>query len=610
MSTPRLQRKDLLFAQLVCLVLTASIFAAIWFAAGGHAFSLAGKIVYWVAAVLLTGGSCLGLFSWRLQRDRIDRLEQQLERNRNRTSLLEHQLEGVIRLNQLLIDAQHERELVENALTIIADFAGAAGSSYMPFDEWGQPVMVYTQGVLPASVIKGWAEHLGAPAVRGRCRECRQLEAASGESCPLLEPPFNESIRIYCLPLQRGGRVVGMVNLYLSSEVVLSDEQRSFMDLLLREMLLAIDMIRLRGQELATLHQLHTAHEQSESLTTILARLMEGLCDVLDYRGARLEFKPAEPHFSGLRLFWGQEEWLRTKAADALVQGQFSQSHNHDEKISQVMQDESAGQVIAARCGLPEGGVIGVLVLAGAPEWPLQKRHIDLVETVAGQAALLVENERQRLAREYRTVIQERARLAREIHDSLAQTLAYLKLTAAQMQSQLASGDMVRLEQSLNQSYQALSEAYLDTRTVIDNLRIEPQQDVVAWLKQITGDFQKSTDLKVAYNLPEAAPRIKPEIQAQLMRIVQEGLSNVRKHAHAQQVWVSLRIWDGELILELTDDGKGFSAEDVPELSRYGLRGMRERAELIGADFQIISKPGDGTTIRLQMPYKREESRV
>ena len=265
-------------------------------------------------------------------------------------------------------------------------------------------------------------------------------------------------------------------------------------------------------------------------------------------------------------------------------------------------------QTIISPCCLPEGGVIGAMILAARHPVRLHQRQISLVETVSVQTAILVENVVDRLDREYRVVIQERVRLAREIHDSLAQTLAYLKLTAAQMQSQLANGDMKRLEQSINQSYQALSDAYLETRQAIDNLRLAPLKSMGTWVDQLLQDFQTSSGLKATSNVPANLPDISSEIQAQLLRIVQEALSNTRKHAQASQVWVNLRTWNNDLILEISDDGIGFSAEDVPDFSRHGLRGMRERAELIGADFQITSQPNKGTTIRLQLPLNIEET--
>jgi len=114
--------------------------------------------------------------------------------------------------------------------------------------------------------------------------------------------------------------------------------------------------------------------------------------------------------------------------------------------------------------------------------------------------------------------------------------------------------------------------------------------------------------LKVNLSIPDRLPQINPEIQAQLVRILQEAFSNIRKHARASKVWVNVREWNHHLLLDLGDDGIGFSAEDVPELSRHGLRGMRERAELIGAEFQITSQVDLGTTIHIEVPVHIQET--
>ena len=100
---------------------------------------------------------------------------------------------------------------------------------------------------------------------------------------------------------------------------------------------------------------------------------------------------------------------------------------------------------------------------------------------------------------------------------------------------------------------------------------------------------------------------IPTEVQAQLIRIVQEVFSNIRKHAQAKQAWIVLKEWKGDLVLEVGDDGQGFLSDDLPGLSQYGLRGMRERAELIGADFQIASRPGAGTVVYVRLPSKSWE---
>jgi two-component system nitrate/nitrite sensor histidine kinase NarX len=95
----------------------------------------------------------------------------------------------------------------------------------------------------------------------------------------------------------------------------------------------------------------------------------------------------------------------------------------------------------------------------------------------------------------------------------------------------------------------------------------------------------------------------KPSVKAQVIRIVQEALTNIRKHAQACTVSISATEREGEALIEVRDNGIGFSLEDI-KTSQYGLRSMRERAESIDADFQVTSTPGSGTTVRLQVPIR------
>ncbi|HMN59301.1 MAG TPA: ATP-binding protein [Anaerolinea sp.] len=126
-------------------------------------------------------------------------------------------------------------------------------------------------------------------------------------------------------------------------------------------------------------------------------------------------------------------------------------------------------------------------------------------------------------------------------------------------------------------------------------------------MEQLAAAFEKSTGTAVVCQLQTGTLAFLPEISAQLVRIVQEALNNVRKHAHAGQMTINLREWGSDLLVEIIDDGQGFDPEDIPPVAQYGLRGMRERAELIGADFQIISQPRRGTTVRLALPISFEE---
>lgn len=203
---------------------------------------------------------------------------------------------------------------------------------------------------------------------------------------------------------------------------------------------------------------------------------------------------------------------------------------------------------------------------------------------------------------ETRAILSERMRLAREIHDGLAQTLAFLKIEVGRAERFLENGKSDSAARVLHDSVRTLSDAYLDARQAIENLRRVPDGNVADWLKQVAEDFESvaGQSVEIDLNLPHD---LSINIKVQMIRIVQEALTNVRKHAEASHVSLSARESDGNVIVEVRDNGRGF-AVDLPGATRFGLRGMRERAEAIGAEVHVSSFPSKGTTVRLSVPRK------
>jgi signal transduction histidine kinase len=206
---------------------------------------------------------------------------------------------------------------------------------------------------------------------------------------------------------------------------------------------------------------------------------------------------------------------------------------------------------------------------------------------------------------EYKAILDERTRLAREIHDGLAQTLAFLKIETVRMQAYLSKGDGDAVTRTLQACHKTLSEAYLDARQAIDNLRRIPDETLSDWLQMTAADFTTLTGTAVDASNVRMRHLFSPGEKAQLVRIVQEALTNIRKHAQASEIMLSAFERDEAVIMEVRDNGRGFSPEETQPASQYGLRSMRERAEAIGADFQIISTPGAGTTVRLRIPIRK-----
>lgn len=560
----------------------------------------------------LAAGGAAAWGSGEIQRSarRSQAVKENLERTRGELDSARAYLDVLQRAALGLHAAATESQVMQAALGAAAELAGARGASLVPLDEWGQALPAYTYGSLPIHLLSTWNEHLGSNSVRAACRICRRLssetgEAQSGAACPLGCGPFPEQGSVYCLPVQRGARILGMVNLYAPDQPPLSEALKNSLQTMLNEAAVHIEIIRLKQREAATLQQGQTLRSPRMDLSGQLGMLLEGLQQAVTADGALLLARGLPEEWQPpLELAHGQSELLVGAAADGLAREVLA----GERIVLKSLAINPPVQLAAAPLTLPDGRTPGVILLSGAPGFMDAPRAQATLRSVADQAALMIDNERAMLSLEYRTIIQERARLAREIHDGLAQTLAFLKLQAAQMQIHLAQGSLLKLGQALKQNYDTLADAYLDTRQAIDNLRLTPQQGLVHWLEILLDDLQTSTGLAVERAFSPLSHEMPPEVQIQVVRILQEALNNVRKHASARMVRVVLREWNGDLVIEVIDDGRGFQPDEIPGISQYGLRGMRERAELIGADFQIISGAQQGTMIRLSIPLQPQET--
>ena len=194
----------------------------------------------------------------------------------------------------------------------------------------------------------------------------------------------------------------------------------------------------------------------------------------------------------------------------------------------------------------------------------------------------------------------ERNRLARELHDTLAHTLSavavQLEATSALWDSDLAAArDM--LERSLEATRDGLSEA----RRAIHALRAAPLEDLGLALavRSLAESVAIRAGLALDLQGPERINGLGPEVEQAVYRIANEALANAARHADARHLAVRLDHTGGRLTLTISDDGRGFDAASPPPDGQYGLRGMRERAEMIGGALEIESQPGHGTTVRL-----------
>jgi signal transduction histidine kinase len=370
-------------------------------------------------------------------------------------------------------------------------------------------------------------------------------------------------------------------------------------------MSLALESQYLRSRELTTLYRLQQVRQLS-NLHSDLAEALAHTVEALDADGGVLFLADAETAELRVRTETGQPLGSTLALVQGLANG--AQQTESPLMIGDLKQAESEGENLRSLLIAPlhnEGRLLGSLVLWASRPDAFTRRQARLVMTVAGQAALLVENHRLYLQAEHQVALAERARLAREIHDGLAQTLGYLKLRLAQVVNWLTSEETRRARTGLDEVRDLLAEAYVDAREAIDGLRLKPGSGKLhEWLEQSLLDFQSLAAVQVEAPPPPELT-LPAEVQTQLLRIVQETLSNIRKHAEATYVRLDWQVDEYWLTLRIADDGRGFDPSDVAPVSRHGLQIMRERAELLDADFQIVSRPDEGTRVIIRLPISQ-----
>lgn len=251
---------------------------------------------------------------------------------------------------------------------------------------------------------------------------------------------------------------------------------------------------------------------------------------------------------------------------------------------------------LAAPLCLP-GRVAGVL-LAGSPQ-PRAFDGVDaeVLEAVAAHVALALENARLDRRRQELARLEERQRLARELHDAASQQLFALTLAARAARDLLppAARDAAA---ALDRVLELAQAAQREMRALIWQLRpADLEGGLLAALARHAGTLGLAVEA-----CAEGVAELPPQVEAALWRIGQEALQNVRKHAGVEQARVLLRVRAGEAVLEVADAGRGFTPGRVA--GSLGLVSMRERAEALGGTLEVESRPGRGTRVRARIPLR------
>lgn len=243
------------------------------------------------------------------------------------------------------------------------------------------------------------------------------------------------------------------------------------------------------------------------------------------------------------------------------------------------------------------GFLLSYLYLARA-HTQLEVAHVQLQSSAAQIEAL--------------TLLTERQRMARELHDTLAQGLAGIILQLGVARAHLAERQPEMAQEIMQQTLASARETLANARSAIDDLRAagSSSADLAEAVQEEIRCFAAATSIPCESELEQLA-YVAPAHAEHLVRTVSEGLRNIAQHAQARHAWVRVTRQEHWLVVEVADDGIGFDPVlGTGQNGHYGLLGLRERARLMGGQLAVLSVPGQGARVHLQVPVQEEQEGV
>jgi two-component system nitrate/nitrite sensor histidine kinase NarX len=256
------------------------------------------------------------------------------------------------------------------------------------------------------------------------------------------------------------------------------------------------------------------------------------------------------------------------------------------------------------------GRLLGVYNLYMTEERSIPEEVSLLFRSISEHLAMALENTRLMRENLRMTLMSERQMMANEVHDSLAQTMAYMKMRIELLREallQYESGKALKysadIQQALDEAYASLRELLTQFRNRMDPLGLEH-----ALKELVAGYFDRTgVRLELENRIPDLDLSVDQEVQ--VFHILQEALSNVARHAGAKQAWLTLEVDDGHYAFTVEDDGRGvFVMGAQPDLRHhFGISIMSERAQRLGGNIEIANRPQGGARLRLLVPIHPEK---
>jgi PAS domain S-box-containing protein len=376
-----------------------------------------------------------------------------------------------------------------------------------------------------------------------------------------------------------------------------------------------------------TLDILATEHE----IDKVLGHVLTVTTQVLEGSGSTLWLKSADDETATIHLFYRDGVLLRGKDSGHRLAGEtVSVNRNdlfalavlrlgrpvwHEVEISEAL-DLSAkaylkGQGVEALLGIPlilGDQTVGSIVVRFAHLRQFGSVELEMAQGLAQQATLALQLTR--LAEQARSaaITEERNRMAREIHDTLAQGFTGI-LVQLQAAKQVLNGAHSELRAHVDSAMTLARQGLAEARRSVQGLRPELLRggDIASAVKRLVNQLSSECSMRIRLVAEGNPPPMNSDLESNLLRIIQEAINNAVKHSGGKQISVNLNLEAEMVKLTVEDDGDGFDPH-ISTLSRgFGLISMQERADRIGGDLTILTKPGGGTKVHLLVPLSHPQ---
>jgi two-component system, NarL family, nitrate/nitrite sensor histidine kinase NarX len=377
-----------------------------------------------------------------------------------------------------------------------------------------------------------------------------------------------------------------------------------------RELKVAEERLRTKLREMEVLNQIGMQLMDRGGLSgqdAILGVIAERARELLGVDASAICLAMMEPESVLVHSISGPDEAFSAKAGAVRRSAACDGGVPHTIADCPVFRPEFAGSHFTLP--LQRGGETrGLLCVATREQRTLAAEQIELLTAFSAQAAITIEQFRLDAEIQKLATFEERGRIAREIHDGLAQTVSLLHLRIRQAQAKASRERFSPLDNDLEEMAIISGGAYEEVRNSISGLRIQrtPDQGLAAALGRLLHDFSAQTRLPVELKADGAETvQLSPETELEMVRIVREALHNVRKHAQVDRATVHVEHRDAAIRVRVEDHGRGFDPATIAANGRhFGLRSMEERVERCGGTLEIVSAPGCGTRVTMVLPLE------